>query len=109
VIQVFFLFLILLLPFIINPFGGAFFEPPKVILAEVAIELLTVCYLLRAKLRFKSTLLLPVGVLFGLSLVGLWLFPSQTVLFGNQFRLQGTFLLWHLLLLALVSSQFENP
>ncbi len=105
--QLFFWFLLFILPFVINPFGGAFYESPKVIMAEVVVEMLMVYFLLRHKINIKKAFLYSTGLIFLISLAGLIFHPSSIALFGNQFRLQGTFLVWHLLIFALISSQFE--
>src|SRR5581483_11667212 len=104
-IPYFFWFLLFILPFLVNPLGGAFFEPIKVILAEVIIEILAAYILIRQKFRLNWSVLIPYGLIFVLATLDLILFPSPTVFLGNQFRLQGTFLLWNLLILSLISAQ----
>lgn len=101
--------LIFLTPFIINPFGGYFFEPPKVIFAEVLIELVLFFYLIKNgfRLNFNKTQLLLTSSLLILTIFHLVLNPSSSIFFGNEFRLQGIFLLWHLVIFSLISSKLE--
>lgn len=109
--SIYFLFslLIFLTPFIINPFFGYFFEPPKVIFAEILIELLLFIFLF--KKRFFHSLnryqLILSAILSLLTLTHLILNPSLYTFFGNEFRLQGIFLLGHLLVLSILSSKLN--
>lgn len=101
--------LIFLTPFIINPFFGYFFEPPKVIFAEILIELiLFVTFFKKGFLKsFKADQLLLSVILFILTIIHLILIKNSQIFFGNEFRLQGIFLLWHLLVLSILSSKLN--
>lgn len=109
-------FLLFFLPFVFWPFGISPFEAPKVIAAQIAIEILLVVSFLSTPIgleRFKRWIksrMISFSLIAGLiilSLLGLVIFPSATNFFGNQFRLQGIFLLWHLLVFSLLSSRFN--
>lgn len=101
--------LVFLTPFIINPFFGYFFEPPKVIFAEILIEALLFIFLFRKSFfhSLEKHQLILSAALVGLTLIHLVLSPSSLAFFGNEFRLQGVFLLWHLLALFLISSRLH--
>jgi hypothetical protein len=102
--------LIFLIPFVINPFFGYFFEPPKVIFAEVLIELIFLFVLFKVstflKALNKPQLILSLSLI-GLTFVHINLIRNQEVFFGNQFRLQGIFLMWNLIVLFLLSSRLK--
>ncbi len=98
------------LPFVVLPLGTSPFEIPKVLLAEIIIELLFL-FVLFGKIPFSFTilpkhLLYTISGLFLISLFDLLFFQSPTVFFGNVYRLQGVFLLWHLLFFTIMVSQF---
>lgn len=101
------IFLLFYLPFIIYPFAANPFEPTKVLVAEITIELIILTQVLKnknnlfKKLDFKQTF--PFLILFLLSIISFSSIKNPDVLFGNPYRLQGTFLLWHLLALAIVA------
>ncbi|MBI3486519.1 O-antigen ligase family protein [Candidatus Daviesbacteria bacterium] len=104
-------FLLFFLPLIILPFGISPFEIPKVIIAEISIQALLVCFLLFSKkIEVKNFnplfLVISLGFLI-LSIIHLLFFNQPTTFFGNSFRLQGVFLLWNLIILSLISSQFK--
>lgn len=102
--------LIFLLPFIINPFFGYFFEPPKVIFAQILIEVILAIVLFRNKSILKSlnkSQLILSATLLILTLFSLFFAKNSQVFFGNEIRLQGIFLLWHLLILSLLSSKLD--
>lgn len=102
--------LIFFLPLLVLPFGTSYFETPKVIASELLIELLFLLTLFRPKLHFKFSLpIFAVGLLLFLTVIDLIFLKSGTTLFGNAFRLQGVFLLWHLLAFAFISSRIELP
>ncbi len=93
--------LLFILPFIFIPTSSLNFEIPKVILAEVLIEFLFLILIIRNKFPkkvFQKKLIIPLVAIFVLSLN-----PSGSF-FGNEFRLQGIFLLWNLILLAIIAS-----
>ncbi len=100
-------FLLFLLPLLVVPFGYSYFELPKVIVAQILIEILVILKIFKAKLPRK--LLVPVAILGLLTIFDLIFLRTQTTFWGNIFRFQGVWLLWHLLLLALVSSQIKLP
>lgn len=106
-------FLLFLLPFVIIPVGVSPFETPKVLLAELAIEALLFMMLLKAqipkthvKLSFFQSLILMLLILAGLHLS---FFPSFQTVFGNAYRLQGTFLFMHLLIFIYISQRIRLP
>lgn len=86
------------------------FETPKVIVGEILIEILVVLAFLRGNFKF---ILNPfsgaIGLLFLLTIIDLIFLKTNTTFFGNTFRLQGVFFLWHLLGLALISSAINLP
>lgn len=101
--------LLFVLPFVFLPLTVNGFEFPKVIAAQIIIELIFVLAVFKSdtagfKALIKKPQFLLCGVLFVLSLIHLLIFYDQVNIFGNIFRLQGIFLFWHLLILCLVSS-----
>lgn len=99
----FLVFLHLFLPFVIFPLGASPFEIPKVVLAEILIELLFLIFLFQGKITLNKSFWLLVAVVL-LTLPSLFFTGSPTLFFGNNFRLQGLFLLWNLALFAYLSS-----
>lgn len=98
--------LLFVTPLIVIPGINLRFEPPKVILAEFLIEVLVIYSFMTGKFRPKEAsvpLVVILGCLFLLSLLHLILTPTQQNLFGNVFRLQGTILFWHFLILTLIA------
>jgi len=104
-------FLLFGLFLIVAPFGISPFEAPKVILAEVAIELLLILTFFPFKKHHFKKLINPqsifILILFVLSMDGLLLFFSKDAFFGNPYRLQGVFLLWHLLIFSIISKDYK--
>lgn len=100
-------FLLFALFFIVIPFSISPFEAPKVIIAEIVIDLLLLINLIKFKKTYlkhlftSQTILL--GVIFILSLDQILLFRPLQSFFGNQIRLQGLFLFWHLLVFSFIS------
>ena len=106
-------FLLFLLPFVIIPVGISPFETPKVLLAELAIEALLLLKLFKTeiprhhvKLSYFPFILLMLLILAGLHLD---FFPSFQTVFGNAYRLQGTFLFMHLLIFTYLSQRIRLP
>jgi O-antigen ligase len=103
------IFLLFLLQFFYFPAGKSFFEGSKVYAAEISIFLLLLLRLFSkgglAMKTYKKSFLVCVGVLVLLTVYHLVFHQTQTVLFGNPFRLQGTLLLWMLMLFAILSSK----
>lgn len=100
-------FLLFFLPFVVIPFGISPFEFPKVIAAEIGIEILLVIKLFQKNIhinQFNKRQMLLILPLIILTLIDLVFFPSPTAFFGNPFRLQGIFLLWHLLAFSILSN-----
>ena len=98
--------LLFVVPLIVIPVLNLRFEPPKVLLAEFLIQLLAVYTITTGKFSLKRAsrpFAAILGGLFLLSLFHLIADPTRQNLFGNVFRLQGTILFWHLLLLALIT------
>ena len=86
------------------------FETPKVIVGEILIEVLVLLTFLKSRFQLRiNPFTGAVALLFLLSLIDLIFLRTDTTLFGNPFRLQGVFLLWHLLVLAVVSSAISLP
>lgn len=99
-------FLLFWLPFLIFPLGGSHFETPKVIVAEILIDVLLLYYLFSPKsIKIKKSYLFLVAILFVLTIFDLIFFRSNVSLFGNPFRLQGIFLFWHLFIFSIISSR----
>jgi len=98
--------LLFIVPLIVVPGISLRFEPPKVLVAELLIQALAVYIIMSGKFAFKTVsrvLIGALGLLFLLSLFHLILNPTEANLFGNIFRLQGTILFWHLLVLTLIA------
>lgn len=98
-------FLLFVTPFVFFPFIPNPFEFPKVILSETLTVLLLLLTIFSGNktIRFRKEYSVAVIVLAGLSFIHL-LF-GQGSLTGNQFRLQGAFFLWILLLFSLLSAR----
>ena len=99
-------FLLFFLPLLVLPLSNFIFESSKVILAEILIELLLIFTLFRYPLSKLKASLIRFWPLLGLLLLttaDLILYPSPTSFFGNSFRLQGIFLLWHLMFFSFLS------
>lgn len=95
--------LILVLPFLVLPFGSSFFETPKVIVGEVLIELLLILSL--TKIKLKTNLKIIILGLALLSLISFVVFKfPENFFWGNSYRLQGMFLFWHLLVILVISN-----
>ncbi len=107
-IQLLIFFLLFLIQFVYFPIGASFFEGAKVIVAEMLISSLLIFHLYSKNgLKYKNLNKIIVGslaVLIILSAYHLIDNQSQTILFGNQFRLQGTLLLWFLVAFSVLSS-----
>lgn len=98
--------LLFLTPLIVIPGINLGFEPPKVLISEFLIEALVIYSILSGRFSIKKAnngLLIILGGMFLLSLIHLFLNPTGQNLFGNIFRLQGTFLFWHFLCLTLIA------
>lgn len=103
-------FLLFILPLVILPFGASFFETPKVVLAEVVIEVMLFWVIIKGRFslgRYPVRLVVWVGVIILLTLIHLIFLRTPVTFFGNVFRLQGMFLLWNLLVLGLLSTQID--
>lgn len=99
-------FLLFFLPFVIFPIGSSQFEVPKVILAQILIELLVVVRLFQHDVpKLSRGISVAYLVLFALSLIGLVFFRTELSFFGNSYRLQGIFLFWHLLLFSIFAAK----
>lgn len=103
------LFLLFLLSCIVFPLQPSFFETPKIILAEVAVDILFFLWIFKSKTSLNYKKLLPFFLVFVLTLIDIIFFRNTFTLFGNPFRLQGVLLLWHLLLWACISSAIVLP
>ncbi|MBI2020707.1 O-antigen ligase family protein [Candidatus Daviesbacteria bacterium] len=100
------------MPIWVLPVGTSPFETPKVILAEVLIEVLLFLTLIKTKFSLKSFLNpagLGLGILLILTIIHLLFFRTETTFFGNSFRLQGVFLLWHLAAFWWLSKNIDLP
>lgn len=98
--------LLFVTPLIVIPSLNLRFEPPKVLFAQFLIEALIVYVVMKGKFSLKTVsrpLALVLACLFLLSLLHLILVPTEQNLFGNIFRLQGTILFWHFLVLTLIA------
>jgi hypothetical protein len=98
--------LLFVTPLIVIPFFSLRFEPPKVLFAEILIQILVVYSLIAGKFRLRRVnpvFFAVIMALFLLSLYHLLVNPSDKNLFGNIFRLQGTILFWHFLALSLIA------
>lgn len=104
-------FLLFFLPLLVLPLTNSPFEAPKVILAEILIEILLFISLITRGVpksdQPRKTHLFLVISLFLLSLISLISLRTPTTFFGNPFRLQGVFLLWHLLIFSIISKNIK--
>lgn len=100
--------LLFFLPLLVVPWLRFPYETPKVIAAEVVIELLALFLILKKDgfnlKKIDRGFLKGLIIIFILSLFHLIFFRTETTFFGNVFRLQGIFLLWHLMIFSLLSS-----
>jgi O-antigen ligase len=101
------LFLLFLLQFVFIPVGTSFFEGSKVYVFQLIVFLLVLLKLFSKQglsfKQYKTSFLIATGILLLIAGYHLILHQSPTIFFGNQFRLQGTVLLWFLLLFAFLS------
>lgn len=102
-------FLLFILPLIVLPFGATYFETPKIVIAEISIQVLAGVFLLRKRnIPWQPFLMYwPYVVLCMVAVIHLLFFPTESTFFGNQFRLQGVFLLWHLLFFSFLSTKID--
>ncbi len=104
-------FLLFGLYLIVIPVGISPFESPKVILAEIVINILLLIKIIRFRKfdlkHFINSQLVFIGILFLLSLDTQLLFHPTDAFFGNLFRLQGQFLFWNLLLFSFISKDIK--
>lgn len=102
------IFLLFYLAFVVLPITTSSFEAPKVILTELTIEILLLIAIFKQKIilliKEKRLLSALLSVIFLLTIYHLIFLPTQMTFFGNVFRLQGIFLLWHLLIFSFISS-----
>lgn len=103
------IFLLFFLSLFVFPFGYSYFEPPKVILAQVLIELLLILSLAKKFKLPPPALFIPVLLFFTLTIIDLIFMRTETTFWGNIFRFQGVFLFWNLLIFALISFQNKLP
>lgn len=100
-------FLLFILNIIVIPIGISPFEAPKVIIAEILIDIILIIKVVKFKksnlAHLFSSQTIFLGVIFILSLDQLLLFHPSGNFFGNLIRLQGLFLLWHLLVFSYIS------
>lgn len=103
------LFLVFGLPFVVYPLSPSFFETPKILAGQFLIEILLIVSLFKLKLnelkQFRLTTfhILLISIFF-FSILNFFTYPTPEAFFGNQFRRQGMFLLWHLLAFAFLTS-----
>lgn len=102
-------FLLFFLPLLVFPFGVSPFESPKIIIALLGIEFLAVAvfyYKLQPKISTLSATIpiIYVAILL-LTAVHLILYGFTDAFFGNIYRLNGIFLLGHLMVFALITSR----
>lgn len=104
-------FLLFLLQFVYFPIGATHFETPKVYLAQFLIFILLLWTIFSkdgfAFAKISKKWLLGLGGIFILTIVHLLFFSTDLTLFGNPFRLQGVFLLWILIIFALISNKID--
>jgi len=101
-------FLLFLLPLIFFPFGTSPFEIPKIIFAEIGIELMLFFFIYKKEnINLDKKIIIPVVLIASLSIIHLLFLKTETTFFGNVFRLQGVFLLWHLLLFSILSTKIK--
>lgn len=99
--------LLFILPLVVFPSKFGWFEGPKVVLAEILIEILLLWQLFKKGNPFKNINPIHLGILtilFVLSLIHLIIQSNFNALFGNVFRFSGILLLWHLLIFSLIVS-----
>ncbi len=104
-------FLLFFLHIIVIPIGISPFEAPKVMIAEIVIDILLLLKIISFKKEYLKTLIHPqaifIGILLLLSLDQKFLFNPQGSFFGNPYRLQGVFLFWHLLAFSCLSKNLN--
>jgi len=108
VIIFFVYFLLFFLQFIIFPFSLSPFEIPKVITAQLLIEVLLIIFIMKNKIDVSLSWRKPITIacisIMCISILLLLFFHTTTLLWGNEYRLQGIFLLFHLILFSFISS-----
>jgi O-antigen ligase len=103
--------LLSLLQFVYFPLGTSYFEGAKVLFGEIIIFLILIIRLFFGpKLQMwnsNKVVLTGIGMLIIISGVHLFTSQTETVIFGNQFRLQGTLLLWSLLIFSVLTNDIS--
>jgi O-antigen ligase len=99
------------LPLFFFPFGSSFFEVPKVILAQVLIEILFLVMLFKGLPKVTlSNKKAAIYIIFTiLTILDLIFLRKEYTFLGNPFRLQGIILFWHLLLFSLLVTTSKIP
>lgn len=100
-------FLLFVLSFVVFPFGHSQFEAPKVIIFELAVEILFLGVVIKQKETFFKKInriqIIIIGYLLLLTIYHILFYQTPFTIFGDPTRLQGILLLWHLLLLSLIA------
>ncbi len=104
-------FILFVLPLVVLPQLYLMFEPPKAVIGQILIQIMLIYSLIKFSPKFFKTinplLLFLSLILISLSLLQLFIYQDQSLLYGNPFRLQGMVLLWHLLFFAYFSSRID--
>jgi len=105
------LFLLFFLPLFVFPVGVSPFETPKILIAQTLIEVLFLIFLFTKDLPFERPTRIGLTIfalIFIFTIIQLLLPGHSTSFFGNVFRLQGVYMLWHLMLFAILSSTLSH-
>ena len=104
--QAIILALLFFLPYVVLPIGITPFETPKVFIAELLIAALVIAKTTSSPFKIllrKNIFSFLFLFLLLFSLFHYILQPTGIAFFGNQFRMQGVFLLWFLIIFAYFS------
>lgn len=104
-------FLLFFLAFVVFPIGVSPFETPKILISQVLIEVLFLIFFFTKGLPFQNFTrvgLVIFALIFVFTIIQLALQGSPTSFFGNVFRLQGVYMLWHFMLFAILSSTLSH-
>lgn len=102
-------FLLIILPLVVATWGVSQFETPKILLAEAGIQILIFYSILikRQRWNLRNWYVLSIAALGIISLIDIVFLRTEISFFGNQFRLQGIFLLWHLAAFSFFTRQIS--
>lgn len=101
-----FSFILFITPLVFFGSGAVRFEFPKAILSEILVIFLVIKIIFDKliKIHFAKKLIIPLGIIFLISITNFIFSNKEYTFYGNPYRLQGTFFLWICLIISYISS-----